>query len=104
MLVPIIGITNIHLKLSKKESSNFGDREKTRMVVQALKKSAALSSARINVHTIEGIIYLEGEVNNSLQKNTATFSAMWAGKNLSVINNLRIVKPGQNFSYLQEQS
>lgn len=104
MLVPIPGITELNLKLSKKESSNFSDMEKTRMVVKALKKSAALTSARINVHTIEGIIYLEGEVNNSLQKNTATFSAMWAGKNLSVVNNLRIVKPGQSTSYQQQIS
>lgn len=99
MLVPINGIKNLNLKLSKKESSNFADMEKTRLVVKALKRSAALNSARINVHTIDGNIYLEGEVNNSLQKNTATFSAMWAGKNLSVINNLRIIKPGLSSPY-----
>lgn len=92
LLIPINGIIDLELKLTKRTTNNYADMEKTRLVVQALKRNGALSSARISVHTIGGEIYLEGEVNNSLQKNTATFSSMWAGKNLSVINNLRIVK------------
>jgi osmotically-inducible protein OsmY len=88
------------MMLKKRSSIPFADQEKNRLVVNALKKNGALASARISVQCVNGIIYLEGEVHSNLQKSTASFAAMWAGKNLNVVNNLKIVKSGNSDSFI----
>jgi osmotically-inducible protein OsmY len=100
LIIPVHGIVEIKMMLKKRSSIPFADQEKNRLVVNALKKNGALASARISVQCVNGIIYLEGEVHSNLQKSTASFAAMWAGKNLNVVNNLKIVKSGNSDSFI----
>jgi osmotically-inducible protein OsmY len=90
------GVMDIQMNIRRRSQSLFADMEKTRMVVQALKKNSTLAHAKISVYAEDGVIYLEGYVYSNLQKSTASFAAMWAGKNLNVVNNLKVEKPPQS--------
>ncbi|MGL1933986.1 MAG: BON domain-containing protein [Fibrobacterales bacterium] len=103
-LASIDGLKEIHLKLEKKDTSSAKDQETTNQVINALDKLQLLDSASIKVHTINGVVYLEGHVHTNLQKSTATFAAMWAGKNLNLVNNLQVMLRKEDENQNQEQA
>jgi osmotically-inducible protein OsmY len=69
-----------------------GEREKAQTVAQALRSNATLKEARIRVFSQNGILFLEGFVRSSLQRNAAALAAMWAGRNFKIENKLRIIR------------
>jgi osmotically-inducible protein OsmY len=87
----IDGLRAIKLKIQLQENPSYHDIELARQVMEALRKNTAINSSRLRVSALKGVIYLEGSVQSNLQKSTAAFSAMWAGRNLKVINNLKVI-------------
>jgi len=100
-LISVDGLRELRLQLDLRERPSFSDVERTRQVVDALKKNMSLENARIRVSTLNGITYLEGSVRTTLQKNSATFAAMWAGKNFKVENNLKVNTNFGSSSYIR---
>lgn len=86
---PLRGLT---LDLSFRPSEDPADKNRSQAVNLALRKFSRLQGARIRATSLDGVVFLEGIVQSSLQKNQATLAAMIAGRNLRVENHLRVVR------------
>ena len=91
-LIAIPGLRNLQLDLRTRPQDESGDRDKSLLVAQALRRNATLKGVHIQIFTWNGITHLEGIVSSSLQRNAAALAAMWAGRNFRIENLLRIGK------------
>jgi len=92
LLATLEGLKDFRLHLRQRAAIHYTDQLRSQEVLTALRRNSALDTDRIAVHSIDGIIYLEGTVSSTVQRSTAYFTAMWSGRNLNVINNLQVDK------------
>jgi len=91
-IIKIPGLRRLNLELRNRPLDESGDREKSLLVAQALRRNATLKGIHIQIFTWNGVTHLEGLVSSSLQRNAAALAAMWAGRNFRIENLLRIGK------------
>jgi len=89
-------LRGLDLDLSYRPTEDPADKIRSQAVNQALRKHTRLQGARIRANALDGVVFLEGVVSSTLQKNQATLAAMIAGRNLKVENHLRVVRPVPN--------
>lgn len=94
------GLHNLVLHLRLRPTENSAERQRKLKVTKALQSSSSLSNVRIRVASVDDTIYLEGSVLSSLQKNTATITAMWGCRGLRVENNLKIIRKNLGNSFI----
>jgi osmotically-inducible protein OsmY len=92
LLATLEGLKDFRLHLRQRTAIHYTDQLRSQEVLTALRRNSALDTDRIAVHSIDGIIYLEGTVSSTVQRSTAYFTAMWSGRNLNVVNNLQVDK------------